>query len=87
MTTFLLLLKCFFQSILSTLLRVVLPSVTMLLLKFCFKILFIPLSKRSEYAATDSPTSTESGIKNENILLQCYDEVRTARTLETSFRI
>ena len=43
MTTFLLLLKCFFQSILSTLLRVVLPSVTILLLKFCFKILFTPL--------------------------------------------
>ena len=32
MTTFLLLLKCFFWSILSTLLRVVLPSVTILLL-------------------------------------------------------
>ena len=43
MTTFLLLLKCFFQSILSTLLRVVLPSVTILLLKYCFKILFTPL--------------------------------------------
>ena len=43
MTTFLLLLKCFFQSILSTLFRVVLPSVTILLLKFCFKILFTPL--------------------------------------------
>ena len=33
MTTFLLLLKCFFQSILSTLLGVVLLSVTILLLK------------------------------------------------------
>ena len=43
MTTFLLLLKCFFQSILSTLLRVVLPSVTILLLKYSFKILFTPL--------------------------------------------
>ena len=43
MTTFLLLLKCFFWSILSTLLRVVLPSVTILLLKYSFKILFTPL--------------------------------------------
>ena len=41
--TFSLLLKCFVQSILSTLLRVVLPSVTILLLKYCFKILFTPL--------------------------------------------
>ena len=45
MTTFLLLLECFFQSILSTLLRVVLPSVTILLLKYSFKILFTPLLK------------------------------------------
>ena len=44
-------------------------------------------SKSSEYAATDTPTSTESGIKNENILLQCKDEVRTARTFATVFRI
>ena len=43
MTTFSLLLKCFFWSILSTLLRVVLPSVTILLLKYSFKILFTPL--------------------------------------------
>ena len=32
-----------FKSILSTLLRVVLPSVTMLLLKYSLKILFTPL--------------------------------------------
>ena len=44
-------------------------------------------SKSSECAATDTPTSTESGIKNENILLQCNDEFRTAKTFATSFRI
>ena len=44
-------------------------------------------SKSSEYAAIDAPTSTESGIKDENILLECNDEVRTARTFATSFRI
>ena len=48
MTTFLLLLKCFFWSILSTLLRVVLPSVTILLLKYSFKILFTPLPIRGK---------------------------------------
>ena len=37
-------------------------------------------SKSSEYAATDTPTSTESGIKSENILLQCNDEVRTSHS-------
>ena len=42
MTTFLLM--CFFYSILSTLLRVVLPSVTILLLMCSFKILFTPLT-------------------------------------------
>ena len=49
MTTFLLLLKCFFWSILSTLLRVVLPSVTILLLKYSFKILFTPLLTAQQY--------------------------------------
>ena len=44
-------------------------------------------SKSSGYAATDTPTSTKSGIKNENILLQCNDEVRTAKTFATSSRI
>ena len=39
------------------------------------------------YAATNTPTSTESGIKNKNILLQCNDEFHTARTFATSFRI
>ena len=34
-------------------------------------------------AASDTPTSTESGIENENILLQCNDEIRTARTFAT----
>ena len=48
MTTFLLLLKCFFWSVLSTLLRVVLPSVTILLLKYSFKILFTPLPYYSD---------------------------------------
>ena len=42
-------------------------------------------SKISEYAATDTPTSAESGIENENILLQCNDEIHTARTFETFF--
>ena len=69
MTTFLLLLKCFFQSILSTLLRVVLPSVTILLLKFCFKILFTPLGMRlpsSEVTITHSKKS-EVRIANKQI--------------------
>ena len=44
-------------------------------------------SKSSEYAATDTPTFIENGIKNENILLQCNNEVRTARNFATSFRI
>ena len=48
MTTFLLLLKCFFKSILSTLLRVVLPSVTILLFRYSFKILFTPLITGSD---------------------------------------
>ena len=42
-------------------------------------------SKSSEYAATDTPTSTESGIKNENILLQHNDKIHTARTFATFF--
>ena len=40
-----------------------------------------------EYATTDTPTSTESGNKNKNILLQCNDKVRTAKTFATSVRI
>ena len=42
-------------------------------------------SKSSEYAATDTSTSTETGIENENILRQCNDEIRTARTFATFF--
>ena len=37
-------------------------------------------SKSSEYAATDTPTSPESSIESENILLQHNDEIHTART-------
>ena len=44
-------------------------------------------SKSYEYAATDTPTSTESGIEDENILLQYDDEIRSARTFATFFRI
>ena len=42
-------------------------------------------SKSSEYAATDTPTSTESGIENENILRQHNDEIHSARTFATFF--
>ena len=42
-------------------------------------------SKSSEYAAPDTPTSTESGIKTENILLQHNDEIHSARTFATFF--
>ena len=42
-------------------------------------------SKSSEYAATDTPTSTESGIENENIVLQHNDEIHTAKTFATFF--
>ena len=42
-------------------------------------------SKSSEYATTDTPTSTESSVKNENILLQHSDEIHTARTFATFF--
>ena len=42
-------------------------------------------SKSSQYAANDTPTSTESGIENENILLQHNDEIHTARTFATFF--
>ena len=42
-------------------------------------------SKSSEYAATDTPTSTESGIEHENILPQHNDEIHTARTFATFF--
>ena len=44
-------------------------------------------SKSSEYAATDTPTSTESGIENENVLLQHNDKIHTARTFAKFFRI
>ena len=73
MTTFLLLLKCFFQSILSTLLRVVLPSVTILLLKYSFKILFTPLvppklhltriSQTINYASVDTKNEHAAALK------------------------
>ena len=42
-------------------------------------------SKSSEYAANDTPTSTESGIENENILLQHNDEIHSARIFATFF--
>ena len=42
-------------------------------------------SKSSEYAATDTPTSTESGIENKNILPQHDDEIQSARTFATFF--
>ena len=43
--------------------------------------------KSSEYAATDRPYNNLylSGFENENILLQCNDEIRTARTFATFF--
>ena len=44
MTTFLLLLKYFFWSVLCTLLRVVFLSVTKLLLEYNFRVLFTPLT-------------------------------------------
>ena len=43
------------------------------------------LFKSSEYIATDIPTSTESGIENENILFQHNNEIHTARTFATFF--
>ena len=43
MTTFLLLLKYFFRSVLCTLLQVVFLSVTKLLLEYNFRVLFTPL--------------------------------------------
>ena len=43
MTTFLLLLKYFFWSVLCTLLQVVFLSVTKLLLEYNFRVLFTPL--------------------------------------------
>ena len=42
-------------------------------------------SKNSEYAATDTPTSTESGIENQNIPLQHNDEIHSAKTFATFF--
>ena len=45
------------------------------------------LSKSSKYAATDTPTSTKSGIENENILLQHNDEIHSAKFLQHFFRI
>ena len=45
MTTFLLLLKYFFWSLLCTLLQVVFLSVTKLLLEYNFRVLFIPLQR------------------------------------------
>ena len=44
-------------------------------------------SKSSEYAATDTPASTQSGIENENIFLQHNDEIHTVRTFATFFCI
>ena len=44
-------------------------------------------SKSSEYAATDTPTSSESSIGNKNILLQHSDEIHRARTFATFFRV
>ena len=41
-------------------------------------------SKSSENAATDMSTS-EGGVENENILLQCNEEVHTGRTFATFF--
>ena len=46
MTTFLLLLKYFFWSVLCTLLQVVFLSVTKLLLEYNFRVLFTPLPMR-----------------------------------------
>ena len=43
------------------------------------------LSKSSKYAATDTPTSTKSGIENENILLQHNDEIHSAKFFATFF--
>ena len=43
------------------------------------------LSKSSEYAATDTPTSTESGIKIENILLRYNDEIHKQEPLQHFF--
>ena len=48
-------------------------------------LILIHLTKSSEYAATDTPTSTKSGIENENILLQHNDKIHTARTFATFF--
>ena len=40
--------------------------------------------KSFEYAATDTPASIEGGIENENILIQCNDKIRTARSFASN---
>ena len=51
----------------------------------CEKNVDFDSSKSYEYAATDTSTATESGIENENILLQHDDEIHTAKTFATVF--
>ena len=59
------------------------PTICMQILRKVYP--WFDSSKSSEYAATDAPTFTESGIENGNILLQCNDKMCAARTLATFF--
>ena len=71
MTTFLLLLKYFFWSVLCTLLQVVFLSVTKLLLEYNFRILFTPLLTRSSRYAPKCTNYFRSILYGMNLVSLC----------------
>ena len=68
MTTFLLLLKYFFWSVLCTLLQVVFLSVTKLLLEYNFRVLFTPLLISKKIEMRDSSFLTIYAYFKANIV-------------------